>query len=108
MTKLWNSQYTALSFYLTVSAAWYDDKLDSIWWEVVVAYSRHSLETAEYNHIAAMLTCSLDILRQEMRPASHLMPTYTSDMGSGMATGSWTKNELAWIPHIRCRTKTAT
>lgn len=80
-----------------------------------------TLGAAEYNLInpvniapvttesqTTVLTCSLVMLRQEMRPPSHLMPTYTPDMGSEMATGSWTKSELAWIPHIRCRTKTAT
>jgi len=78
------------------------DKLDSIGWEVVVAYSRHSLGAAEYNRInpvnitpittesqTTVLTCSLFMLRQEVRPPSHLMPTCTPDMGSEMATGSW-------------------
>ena len=96
-------------------------KLDSIGWEVVVAYWRRSVGATEYNRInpvniapmttesqTTVLTCSLVMLRQEVRPASHLMPTYTPDMGREMATGSWTKCELAWIPHIRCRTKTAT
>jgi hypothetical protein len=103
------------------------DKLNSIWREVAVAYSRPSYGAAEYKHTnpvnvacvmtesqPTMLTCWLVILRQEVfkwrhvRPASHLMPTHAPHMGSEVATGSWTKSELAWIPHIRCRTKTAT
>jgi len=78
------------------------DKLDSIGWEVVVAYSRDSLEVAEYNRInpvniapmttesqTTVLTCSLVILRQEERSASHLMPTHIFQI--------W---EVKWQPEV--------